>query len=96
VAIAPHKYEIISAKHTFRNVKWSPNEPAEDFSFFDCRVSAKEINKTNGLIYYPHPDTKPEHFQPSDILEVILPFIEGLRYGDELMIEVADKQMQIN
>jgi len=95
VAIAPHKYEIIKAKHTFRNVKWSPNELAEDFSFFDCRLSIRENEQVEGLIYYPHPETKPEHFQASDILEVITPLISGLQYECEIVLEVSKQQMKI-
>ncbi|MGD1866495.1 MAG: hypothetical protein ACFB0D_18240 [Phormidesmis sp.] len=95
IAIAPHSYEIIEAKHTFRNVKWSPTEPTEDFSFFDCRVVLNNAEKVNGLIYYPHPETKPEHFQPADILEVITPFISNLTYECEVVIEVDPQQLQI-
>ncbi|MGD1895528.1 MAG: hypothetical protein ACFB16_01100 [Phormidesmis sp.] len=96
VAIAPQKYKIKKAKHTFKQVKWSPNDPAEDFSFFDCRISLKENKKIEGLIYYPHPETKPEHFQSPDTLEIIMPFIDGLKYGDEIMLEVDNQQLSID
>ena len=68
LSIAPHKYELKQAKHTFKQVKWSPNDPAEDFSFFDCQILLESDKEIDGLIYYPHPDTKPEHFQAPDIL----------------------------
>jgi hypothetical protein len=96
VSIFPQKYEIKSAKYTFKNVKWSPNDPAEDFSFFDCRILINENRKLNGLIYYPHPETKPEHFRSPDILEIITSFINDLRYGDELIIEVDNQQLNIS
>jgi hypothetical protein len=95
-SISPQKYEIKSAKYTFKNVKWSPNDPTEDFSFFDCRILIDENIKLNGLIYYPHPETKPEHFQSPDILEIITSFISDLRYGDELIIEVDNQQLNIS
>jgi hypothetical protein len=47
-------------------------------------------------LYYPHPETKPEHFQPPDILEIITSFISGLKYGDELVIEVDAQQMSMS
>jgi hypothetical protein len=96
LSIYPCQYEIKQAKYTFRNVKWSPNEPAEDFSFFDCQISVGSGNVLNGLIYYPHPETKPEHFQSPDVLEIMAPFIDGLAYTDELIISVNSYQLSID
>lgn len=96
LSISPQRYEIKSAKYTFKDVKWSPNDLAEDFSFFDCRILINGNRKLNGLIYYPHPETKPEHFQSPDILEIITSFISDLRYGDELIIEVDSQQLNIS
>jgi hypothetical protein len=96
LSISPHKYQVKNAKHTFKNVKWSLNDPAEDFSFFDCRILIDSNRRLSGLIYYPHPETKPEHFQSPDILEIITFFISGLRYGDELTIEFDSQQIDIS
>ncbi|MEA5571096.1 hypothetical protein [Calothrix sp. UHCC 0171] len=95
VSIYPYKYEIKQAKYTFRNVKWSPHDPAEDFSFLDCQISLNTGKLLSGFIYYPHPETKPEHFQSPDILEIITPFISGLKYGNECIIEVNSQQINI-
>jgi hypothetical protein len=104
LSIAPYKYEINQAKYTFEHVKWSPNHPAEDFSFFDCQISIDVDSPeerpcqrvVNGLIYYPHPETKPEHFQSPDILEILAPPIAGLAYEQELIIAVNMQQININ
>jgi hypothetical protein len=53
-------------------LKWHPTEPAEDFSFFDIRAAGPVGEPVAGLIYYPHPDTKPVHFQQPDVLELLL------------------------
>ncbi len=95
LAIAPLKYEIKQAKYTFKNIKWSLNDPAEDFSFFDCRILINPTEILNGLIYYPHPETKPEHFQPPDILEIVTFFIDGINYGDEMILEVDSQQIKL-
>ena len=95
LSISPHQYEIISAKYTFRNMKWLPDNPAEDFSFFDCRIRLGKGEVLNGLIYYPHPETKPEHFQSADILEILTTYVNDLKYGDELIIEVDSQQVNI-
>ena len=95
LSIAPYRYEVRQAKYTFRNVKWSPNDPAEDFSFFDCQILTPTHKRLSGLIYYPHPETKPEHFQAPDVLEIITSFIGDLKYGDALTLEVDRQQMDI-
>lgn len=94
VSIAPHSYQIVSAPHTVRQVKWHPIDPAEDFSFFNVRVKVSDGTAVDGLIYFPHPDTKPTHFQRPDILELLLPFMDALHYGAELEIAVRREQMR--
>jgi hypothetical protein len=93
VSIAPLAYRVLQPRHTFTHVKWHPTEPAEDFSFFDVRVGCPDKSSVDGLIYFPHPDTKPEHFQQPDVLELLLPFVKGLRYGMTLRLEVPADQM---
>ncbi|MEI7909971.1 MAG: hypothetical protein WCK77_10075 [Verrucomicrobiota bacterium] len=95
VSIAPCRYSVRCARQTFRNIKWHPVEPAEDFSFFDVRLIRPDAAAVVGLIYFPHPDTKPEHFQQPDVLELLLPFVEGLDYGAELRLEIPADQMLI-
>ena len=95
LSISPHRYEVRASKYTFRKVQWSPDSPVEDFSFFDCRILLDSHPRLKGLIYYPHPETKPEHFQSPDILEIITFPIDGLTYGHELTIEVVRQQIVI-
>ncbi|MEM9149783.1 MAG: hypothetical protein AAGB19_04955 [Cyanobacteria bacterium P01_F01_bin.3] len=94
-SISPKRYEIRQSRCTFRQVKWSPAEPAEDFSFFDCRIVTHKNERIDGLVYYPHPETKSEHFQPTDILEIVMPYISSLKYEDELLLEVDSQQLHI-
>ena len=93
VSIAPVSYRVGLPRCTFRRVQWHPSEPAEDFSFFDVRVHLATGPAVDGLIYYPHPDTKPEHFQSADVLELLLPWTEGLAYGESIHLEVPEEQM---
>ena len=93
VSIAPMRYRVVKAKYTFPSLKWHPTEPAEDFSFFDCRLVSLQAPPLAGFIYYPHPDTKPAHFQQPDVLELLLPFVEGLTYGMTLSLEIPTEQM---
>ena len=95
VSIAPMSYCVVRPKWTFRALKWHPTEPAEDFSFFDVIVHRDDAAAVNGLIYFPHPETKPEHFQKPDVLELLLPWTEGLAYGTKIRLEVPAEQMRI-
>jgi len=95
VSIAPYQYAIKAPKCTLKNVKWTEAGLIEDFSFFDCRLSFENRKELTGLIYYPHPETKPEHFQAPDILEIITYPIDDLNYGDELLLEVNQNQIEI-
>ena len=95
VTIAPRHYRVIRPRHTFRAVQWHPTEPAEDFSFFDVRLLRADPHPVPGLIYYPHPDTKPEHFQQPDVLELLLPFVDGLAVATEIALQISTEQMII-
>lgn len=93
VALAPWVPVIRRPKRTLRNVRWAEREPAEDFSFFDCRLVTQAGVEAAGLVYYPHPDTKPKHFQAPDILEILAEWIPDLAYGDLVTLFVPGRQM---
>ncbi|OYP37537.1 hypothetical protein [Rhodopirellula sp. MGV] len=94
LSIAPLVYQVVQPRVTFRDLKWHPVEPAEDFSFFDAKVEFASGSRAEGLIYFPHPDTKPEHFQAPDVLELLLPKMENIEYGGELVLSVPGDQMR--
>ena len=95
VSIAPLDYHVLRPLHTFRAVKWHPTEPAEDFSFLHCRLIVANREPVGGYIYHPHPETKPEHFQRSGVLELLLPEVPGLNYGMQVEVEIDEEQMAI-
>ncbi len=95
VSIAPLRYRVLAAGRTLRGVKWHPTEPAEDFSFLDVRLLRSAASVVDGFVYYPHPETKPAHFQAPDVLELLLPFVPGLDYGMEIRLEAPAAQLQI-
>lgn len=91
VSIAPRRWAMIDARHTFREVAWSPDVPAETFSFSPCRIVTAE-GEVEGYVYYPHPETKPDHFHPPTVVEVIAPFVKGIAPGSpvELLLDPAE------
>lgn len=95
VSIAPNQYRVVRPRQTFRGLKWHPTEPAEDFSFFDARFLRQGATEVCGLVYLPHPETKPRHFQNPDILELLFPWIEDLSCGMEIFLQVPISQLVI-
>lgn len=93
LSIAPYRYVIHKPAYRFEQVKWSPYIPPESFSFFDCQIMV-DRRCYPGLIYYPDPDTKPEHFQPPDLLEILAPLIPNLKYEEVLTLAVKPEQME--
>ncbi len=97
LSIAPLKFKVKRAKYTFKNVLWSHTALPEDFSFFDCRIIYGQAQTAaDGLIYFPHPETKPQHFQPAGVLEVLARRIENLSYGTEVLLELNDEQIAVS
>lgn len=87
ISIAPQTLSLQNPEYTFKQVKWNPDYEAEDFSFSPCRVRFQGVTY-EGLIYYPHPETKLGHFQDASTLEVLAPLIPNLRYGDTVELEI--------
>ena len=85
INIFPKKFELINPEYTFRNVKWCADKPAETFSFAVCNVIYK--NKLyEGYIYYPHPETKTDHFHDESTIEIITKYIKDVYYSSNIKL----------
>ena len=94
ISIAPHTFKFWQPSFTFKEVKWHPDYAAETFSFSPCKIIYRQVSY-NGLIYYPHPETKIGHFQDDSILEAIAPSIPALSYGDRLILQLDPQEIEI-
>jgi hypothetical protein len=94
LSIAPHEFELRKPQFTFEHVEWTSVFPAETFSFSRCRIHAQG-KAHEGFIYYPHPETKPDHFQSASTIEVITTFLGALRYGAEIELEINPAEVSI-
>jgi hypothetical protein len=92
--IAPYSFKIIKPKCFLEQISWSEFIPPENFYFFDVSIQLNQ-NTYKGLIYMPDPATKAEHFQNPTILELLLPKIDGLAYGDAVILDVKEEQMEL-
>ena len=94
VDIAPRRFTMIHPLYKLTNVSWWPGVPAETFSFSPCRI-VLPVGPIDGLVYYPHPETKPEHHHPPTVIEILAPFIEGLKTGSTLEIALDPAEVLV-
>jgi len=94
VDISPRSFQVVKPAYFFDQVDWSPHIPPENFYFFDADLVHLAMSYS-GYIYMPDPETKPEHHQKPNIMELIMPEISGLKYGDSVELEINPKQIAI-
>lgn len=80
--------------HYFKQVKWHKAMPAENFKFCRCHILANSTFYP-ALIYQPQVDTKIEHLQPINQLELLAPFIEYLHYGDAISLDIEHAKVTL-
>lgn len=78
VDLAPHVPQPAAAVFD-RRLRWH-GELEERFVLMPVRLRAAGREHA-GLWYYPHPATKPAHAQPATVVELLLPWIDGLATG---------------
>ena len=93
ISIAPLTFKILLPEFTFKNVEWTDLHPPETFSFSRCNVIFKSQNYA-GWVYYPHPETKKNHFQNPSLIEVITFEIPDIQYGDTVELEVNEDEVK--
>jgi len=94
ISIAPYEFEILKPEYRFKKVIWTELTNAETFSFSRCKITFKG-KEYNGWVYYPHPETKKDHFQSSSTVEVLAPFIKGIKYGNTVEISFNNAEIKI-
>lgn len=95
VSIAPDQFRMVNPEITLENVLWTDRHGPETFSFSRCQLHRPD-RLLEGWVYYPHPETKPMHFQSPDRLELLMPKIEGIRYGDRVQLAVLEDEIHIS
>ncbi len=95
ISIAPKTFQLLQPEFTFQKVEWTNRHPPEDFSFSRCRILFQGT-AYEGLIYYPHPETKKRNFQSPSILEVIVQPIPNICYGCRVLLEYKPAEIRVN
>ncbi len=94
ISIAPFTFEVVKPKYTFPLVEWTDLHPPETFSFSPCRVAFRG-REYEGLVYYPHPETKIRHFQDPSLVEVLAEFIEEIACGDGVSLMLNPEEIKL-
>jgi len=94
IEIAARGFVMRNAAHRFEQVRWFEANPPEDFSFSRCQVGFRNQMR-DGWVYYPHPDTKPAHWQAPNIIEVITSLLDGITYGDAVTLHLDPMEIEI-
>lgn len=85
VSIAPYTWALLHADHCFERLAWTHLHPPETFSFVQLEMVWRNQH-VQAWLYYPHPETKTTHHQNASVMEVIAPKLEGLVYGDNVVL----------
>ena len=94
ISIEPYEFDLYAPAITLRGVRWTTIIEAEDFSFSPCQILfGSEVYK--GWIYYPRPETKTIHFQPLHMVEVIMPYIEGISPHAEVILQMLSREVRL-
>ncbi len=94
ISIAPAQFRLHQPQWTFPLVHWYPQSCPETFSFAPCMVVYAD-QQISGLIYYPHPETKPNHFQDPSTIEVLAAYIPEIEATATLTLGVPPQQVEI-
>ncbi len=94
LSISPKKFKLFNPQYTFKEIHWAEGFPPEDFSFSKCIIRFRDRDY-NGLIYYPRLETKIGHRKSESTIETLMPFIENLKYGDNVEFHYNDSEIEI-
>ncbi len=95
VSTAPTRVDLVAPWWTLEDVEWHPDTPAETFSFVPCRAAVGAGRAADGLVYRPHPETKPDHPQPPEVLELLLPRMTGVHPDAVVRIDLPASQVEV-
>ena len=96
VSFAPRTVALYNPDFYFPHLLWTSLHPPETFSFW--RVVLRRIRScqdVNGLLYFPHPETKKRHWQPQSVVEVLAPWLNDLDPQEPLSLGVGQSQLSL-
>ncbi|WP_342806656.1 hypothetical protein [Alteromonas sp. M12] len=78
-------FRILKPTFCFENLHWAKGFNQETFSLVKCQIKF-QVQQFDAWVYYPHPETKTQHFQQQNIIEILAPPIVNIHYGDNVTL----------
>ncbi len=94
VSVAPKRLRIVRPWRFYADVEWTTNWHPEHFSFSPCVVDHQDVSY-RGVIYYPHVETRTDHFQEPSVVEVLAGHIPGIEVGSKVVLWVDTTQVTV-
>lgn len=94
ISVAQAQFKMLKPAYQFENIKWVEGFNPETFSFAECTLWYKG-KAYQGFVYYPHPETKTQHFHNASLIEVIGQPIKDIHYGSKVRLEYLPEQINI-
>ena len=94
ISVAPKQLRITRPWRVFFDVQWFEDWPPESFSFSTCAVEYGDT-RHRAVIYYPHEETRTDHFQEPSIVEVLASHIPDIKTGSKVTLWVDPTQVTV-
>ena len=95
LSFKPLEIVLRNPDYIFENMYWTDLHPPETFSFWNIKIRSFDDHDIDGLIYYPHPETKSRHWQSSSVLEILAPRMANLGEGSPLQVKANQGCLQL-
>ncbi|WP_460311784.1 hypothetical protein [Aliiglaciecola aliphaticivorans] len=79
------EFRIFRPTFCFEKVLWATGFNSETFSFVACQIEF-QTQQYDAWVYYPHPETKTQHFQQTNLIEILAPYVNNLAYGAQITL----------
>ena len=76
-------------------VRWTEQFPPENFLLSRCRLERRGV-ALPAFLYIPDPATKPDHYQPGSVVELLCGLVAGLAYGETVELLYAPAAISID
>lgn len=87
-------FSIVKPHWQFEQLQWIDGCNAETFSFVAVELEYANV-RYPAWVYYPHPETKTQHFQAKNLIEILAPKINGIQYCDEIALHYSTSSLLI-
>jgi hypothetical protein len=94
VSIRPLAFRVHDPRWVFKDVLWTPKQPAETFLFAGCAVE-NDSGYVEGFVYQPDPATKTVHFDDPSQVQVVAPFVPEVAYGSAVHLRLASSEGEL-